>query len=140
MYSSADWTIKPISMYSVDGRKRPDSYTTPLVLHEVLKERLGQFPLFNFWEPTADIVYSRWTSASDQSIKDLHEVTVHMIYLPHLDYGLQKKSCKPDDVCQRLAPRLVGGQPLAGGGQLVLKADAVIGSTAGPARSYYKEV
>lgn len=91
MYSSADWSITPRPMYPADGRKLPDIYTTPVELRDYLQRRLGQFPLFNFWGPQADIVCSRWIADAAKIIEEDHAPTLHLIYLPHLDYALQKR-------------------------------------------------
>ena len=58
MYSTADSSVTPRPMYPADGRKLPDIYTDPPELRDELNGRLGTFPLFNFWGPTADITSS----------------------------------------------------------------------------------
>src|SRR5512144_842672 len=60
MYSSADIAVTPRPMYPADGRKLPDIYTAPAGLRDELQQRLGQFPLFRFWGPAADIISSQW--------------------------------------------------------------------------------
>jgi predicted AlkP superfamily pyrophosphatase or phosphodiesterase len=59
MYSSADWSATPRPMYPADGRKIPDHYSYPASLHDELNAKLGQFPLFSFWGPRADITSSK---------------------------------------------------------------------------------
>src|SRR5690606_32244255 len=51
MYSTADWSVTPRPMYPADGRKIPDIYAEPPELRFELTEKLGRFPLFNFWGP-----------------------------------------------------------------------------------------
>ena len=51
----ADFAVTPRPMYPADGRKLPDIYTHPAGLRDELQGELGQFPLFRFWGPTADI-------------------------------------------------------------------------------------
>src|SRR6185503_7344286 len=60
MYSTADIGITPRPMYPADGRKLPDIHTNPAELRDELQQRLGQFPLFRFWGPAADITSTRW--------------------------------------------------------------------------------
>ncbi len=55
MYATADWSVTPRPMYPADGRKLPDIYTHPAELRDELQRDLGQFPLFKFWGPAADI-------------------------------------------------------------------------------------
>jgi predicted AlkP superfamily pyrophosphatase or phosphodiesterase len=56
----------------------------------VLQEKLGQFPLFQFWGPGANIKSSKWIADASMYTDDLHNPTLTLIYLPHLDYCLQK--------------------------------------------------
>ncbi|MGH7265483.1 MAG: alkaline phosphatase family protein [Candidatus Rokuibacteriota bacterium] len=90
MYSTASWAVTPRPMYPADGRKIPDVYTRPAELRDELTERLGRFPLFNFWGPTADIVSSRWIADCARHVHDTRRPTLTLVYLPHLDYGLQR--------------------------------------------------
>jgi len=90
MYSSATWAVTPRPMYPADGRKLPDIYTQPPALRDALNARLGTFPLFNFWGPTANIVSSRWIADCARYVWDRHEPTLMLVYLPHLDYNLQR--------------------------------------------------
>tara|TARA_B100002051_G_scaffold249305_1_gene259923 strand:+ start:1151 stop:2536 length:1386 start_codon:yes stop_codon:yes gene_type:complete len=95
MHASTDITITPRPMYPADGRKIPDIYTTPPELREQLQSTLGRFPLFNFWGPTADITSSRWIARAAEIVHEEHHPDLLMVYLPHLDYDLQRFG--PDD-------------------------------------------
>ncbi len=90
MYSSADFTVTPRPMYPADGRKLPDIYTQPAGLRDELNARLGAFPLFHFWGPATDISSSRWIAEAAIYIYEKHRPTLTLIYLPHLDYVLQR--------------------------------------------------
>lgn len=90
MYSSADVSITPRPMYTADGRKLPDVYTHPAALRDELQQRLGQFPLFKFWGPGANIESSRWIAHSALHVLEHQRPTLTMVYLPHLDYDLQR--------------------------------------------------
>lgn len=90
MYADVEWSATPRPMYPADGRKIPDHYAWPKELHDELDEKLGQFPLFNFWGPTADIVSSEWIAKSTLHIMDTRDPTLTLTYLPHLDYNLQR--------------------------------------------------
>jgi predicted AlkP superfamily pyrophosphatase or phosphodiesterase len=95
MYSSADWAVTPRPQYPADGRKIPDCYTSPPELHDQLFSELGAFPLFNFWGPTADITSTRWIGQCAAQLFLRQQPTLTMVYLPHLDYDLQRFG--PDD-------------------------------------------
>lgn len=91
MYSSADVTVTPRPMYPADGRKIPDCYTKPGDLRDRLQAELGQFPLFKFWGPAASIESTRWIAAAAKHVDEQFDPALSLVYLPHLDYGLQKK-------------------------------------------------
>ena len=90
MYSTADWSATPRPMYPADGRKIPDHYSYPAELHDELDGKFGQFPLFKFWGPLADITSSRWISDATRHVMDSRKPTLTLTYLPHLDYNLQR--------------------------------------------------
>jgi predicted AlkP superfamily pyrophosphatase or phosphodiesterase len=50
----------------------------------------GQFPLFRFWGPTADIESTRWIARSALRVLERERPTLTLVYLPHLDYSLQR--------------------------------------------------
>jgi len=90
MVSSADYCVTPRPIYKADGRKIPDCYSKPSVLRDELTEKLGAFPLFQFWGPGASIVSTRWIADATMHVCDKHDPTLTLVYLPHLDYALQK--------------------------------------------------
>ncbi len=90
MYASADFSATPRPMYPADGRKIPDHYAHPPELHDELDARLGQFPLFKFWGPVADITSSEWIARSTLHVMETRAPTLTLTYLPHLDYNLQR--------------------------------------------------
>ena len=98
MYSTADFSITPRPMYPADGRKFFDIYTAPMHLREELKRDLGEFPFATFWGPAAGVkspqggpdAASRWSAASAKWVEEKHQPTLNLIYLPHLDYNLQR--------------------------------------------------
>lgn len=98
MYSSADWSITPRPMYPADGRKVFDIYTWPHALRPAIKRDLGEFPFPTFWGPAAGVpspqgppdAASRWIAAAAQWIERQFQPHLSLIYLPHLDYNLQR--------------------------------------------------
>ena len=91
MYSSADWSITPRPMYPSDGRKFFDVYAHPLSIRNDIKNDLGDFPFPSFWGPAAGIKSSQWIAASAKWIEDKQSPDLNLIYLPHLDYNLQRR-------------------------------------------------
>lgn len=90
MYSSADYAVTPRPNYLADGRKMPDCYSTPPALRDELQQQLGQFPLFQFWGPGANIRSTRWIADASIITDKKYDPTLTLIYLPHLDYCLQQ--------------------------------------------------
>jgi predicted AlkP superfamily pyrophosphatase or phosphodiesterase len=90
MYSSVDYSVTPRPMYPADGRKIPDIYTHPAPVREDLQRKLGTFPLFDFWGPKTSIRSSKWIAEAAKYIDEQHDPTLTLIYLPHLDYNLQR--------------------------------------------------
>jgi predicted AlkP superfamily pyrophosphatase or phosphodiesterase len=90
MYSSADWSITPRPMYPADGRKIFDIYTHPDSIRTDIKQSSGEFPFPSFWGPLAGIKSSQWIAESAKWIERREQPTLNLIYLPHLDYNLQR--------------------------------------------------
>ena len=90
MYSSVDWSVTPRPIYCADGKKIVDIYAQPADLRDRLTAELGPFPFFNFWGPTADIRSSEWISRASMSVDRWSSPTLLLVYLPHLDYNLQR--------------------------------------------------
>lgn len=90
MYSSVDFSLTPRPNYLADGRKIPDIYSHPPELRDTLQQELGSFPLFRFWGPKADIRSSRWIAEATLKTDRIHNPTLTLVYLPHLDYNLQR--------------------------------------------------
>ncbi|MFM1878489.1 MAG: hypothetical protein RLZZ241_1355 [Bacteroidota bacterium] len=90
MYSSADISVTPRPNYLADGRKIPDIYSDPPEFRDELQQTLGQFPLFYFWGPKADIRSSKWIAEAAKQTEIRYSPDLTLIYLPHLDYNLQR--------------------------------------------------
>lgn len=90
MYSTADYSVTPRPNYLADGRKMPDCYSHPAGLRDELQRELGTFPLFQFWGPGANIQSTQWIADASVFTDKKYNPTLTLIYLPHLDYCLQK--------------------------------------------------
>ncbi len=98
MYSSVDYSITPRPMYPADGRKFFGVYSWPYSIREEIKKDLGEFPFFSFWGPAAGMdspqgkaeAASHWIAESAKWIENKYSPTLNLIYLPHLDYNLQR--------------------------------------------------
>ena len=95
MYCGADYTVTPRPQYPADGRKVPDCWTHPPELRDELQAELGTFPLFKYWGPMTDVSATRWLAEAAMWIDRKVDPTLSLVYLPHLDYALQRRG--PDD-------------------------------------------
>lgn len=102
MYSSVDYSITPRPIYRADGGKVFDVYSWPYSIREEIKRDLGEFPFFGFWGPAAGIqtpqgaadCATRWIAESAKWIEQKYSPTLNLVYLPHLDYNLQRHGPK----------------------------------------------
>ena len=110
MYASSDFAVTPRPQYPADGRKLPDVWSQPPALRDELQEKLGTFPLFKFWGPGADVTSTRWIADAAVHVLRTRRPTLTLVYLPHLDYDLQRLG--PND--RALAPQLRAVDAVAG--------------------------
>jgi predicted AlkP superfamily pyrophosphatase or phosphodiesterase len=110
MGASHDVGVTPRPIYKADGRKLPDCYAQPLELREELTAELGPFPLFHFWGPATNVSSSRWIADAALHVRRTRAPTLCLVYLPHLDYDLQRFG--PDD--SRIAKSLMEIDAVAG--------------------------
>ncbi|MGO1510102.1 MAG: alkaline phosphatase family protein [Actinomycetaceae bacterium] len=94
MGATTDVTVTPRPIYHADGRKSPDAYVRPPALHDRLVGALGEFPLFQYWGPTAELTSSQWLIDATRGMISgrFGEPASDLVttYLPHLDYDLQR--------------------------------------------------
>ncbi len=90
MHANVDFSITPRPLYPADGRKVFDIHTQPMEMRDPLKHDLGPFPFSAFWGPAAGIASSEWIAASAKWVEQKHSPTLSLVYLPHLDYPLQR--------------------------------------------------
>ena len=98
MYADVNWSATPRPMYPADGSKHFDIYTWPYELRPALKSELGEFPFRTFWGPMAGRqspagkpeAVSEWIANAAKWIEKKEQPTLNLVYLPHLDYNLQR--------------------------------------------------
>ena len=112
MASSHNFGATPRPIYKADGRKLPDCYTLPDTLRDRLTERLGPFPLFQFWGPATTIASTRWIADAAKLVMAENNPTLTLAYLPHLDYDLQRFG--PDETDPQIRKSLAEIDTVAG--------------------------
>jgi predicted AlkP superfamily pyrophosphatase or phosphodiesterase len=98
MHSRVDYSITPRPVYRADGGKIFDIYSWPYSIRENIKKDLGEFPFFGFWGPAAGVkspqgaadCTTRWIAESAKWVETKFSPTLNLVYLPHLDYNLQR--------------------------------------------------
>lgn len=132
MYGGADYSVTPRPNYLADGRKMPDCYSHPATLRDELQAEFGQFPLFSFWGPGANIASSEWIANAAMYVEEKYSPTLSLVYLPHLDYCQQKFGPDPDRIGKELreidalAERLVGFYEDKGANVLLLSEYGIV--------------
>ena len=116
MYADVDWSVTPRPIYPADGRKIPELYSAPGDLGTRLQAELGAFPFFEFWGPRAGLPSTAWIADASLAVDRWHSPTLLLVYLPHLDYDLQRHGVSSpktrenvaaiDAVCGRLIGEL----------------------------------
>ncbi|UJW33578.1 alkaline phosphatase family protein [Saccharothrix sp. AJ9571] len=90
MGMTTDVTVTPRPIYHADGRKSPDAYVRPVELHDQLTGELGEFPLFQYWGPTASLTSSNWVIGATRKLLREKAPDLLLAYVPHLDYDHQR--------------------------------------------------
>ncbi|RMF81658.1 MAG: alkaline phosphatase family protein, partial [Nitrospirae bacterium] len=111
MATTANWSVTPRPVYPADGRKIPAIYSDPPELAAYLEAELGPFPFLRFWGPAAGIDSSRWIAAAARLTFDRHRPDLTLVYLPHLDYDLQRLGPEDPAIADQVAAvdRVAGG-------------------------------
>ncbi len=103
MYSSVDYSITPRPIYCSDGKKVFDIQTWPMDIRPQIKADLGDFPFPSFWGPAAGLPSSAWIAESAKWYEQQYSPHLSLIYLPHLDYNLQRHGTDPQDIAGDLS-------------------------------------
>ncbi len=87
---TADYACMPAPVHNPDGSESLWCYSNPPELYGLLRERLGHFPLMNFWGPMANVDSTKWILNS--ALIAIQEFRPHLtfVYVPHLDYATQR--------------------------------------------------
>ena len=98
MYSSGGFHITPRPMYPADGRKFFDIYTWPYRPAPGDQARPGRVSVLRLLGPGrrrptpqgAPDATTRWIAEAAKWVERRHAPTLNLVYLPHLDYNLQR--------------------------------------------------
>lgn len=88
--ASADFIVTPAPIHEPDGTTKLWCYSKPDGLYQQLINELGHFPLQHYWGPLSNIESTRWILRAAAWLHEKHAPNFHWIYVPHLDYSMQK--------------------------------------------------
>lgn len=88
--AAADFIVTPAPIHEPDGTTKLWCYSKPEGLYQQLLDALGHFPLQHYWGPLSNIESTRWIFRGAQWLMAKHAPNFHWIYVPHLDYAMQK--------------------------------------------------
>jgi predicted AlkP superfamily pyrophosphatase or phosphodiesterase len=85
-----DCSVTPKPHYGADGSKVFGIHGTPADLVTGLEQELGPFPFQAFWGPMAGQASSQWIARASAIVIERFRPALTLVYLPHLDYDLQR--------------------------------------------------
>lgn len=90
--NDADLILTPAPIHKHHGGMIQDFYSRPPNLYKHLCEKQGKkFNLHNYWGPFTSSASSEWiTHATVELLKSGKAADLQLVYLPHLDYEMQK--------------------------------------------------
>ena len=134
-----DLVISPKPIHRHHGGILMDCYTRPEPLYAELCAELGRrFDLFHYWGPLARTRVGRWIAAATLRILARPQAPDHLfVYLPSLDYDLQRHGPDSPQAAAALAETLTQIEPLvaaaeAQGREWLVTGDYAIESVTAP--------
>ncbi|MCC7139581.1 MAG: alkaline phosphatase family protein [Planctomycetes bacterium] len=85
-----EWMVTPKPWYGSDGSKVFGVHGRPDALAGALERALGPFPFASFWGPRAGLPSTQWIARAAATVLREHRPHFTFVYLPHLDYDLQR--------------------------------------------------
>ncbi len=87
---TADIVLTPKPTHTPDGRTVSSCWARPDALYQTLVGDIGPFPLHHYWGPIAGLPASQWIGNAAARIWELERPDLQFVYIPHLDYNLQR--------------------------------------------------
>jgi predicted AlkP superfamily pyrophosphatase or phosphodiesterase len=89
--NDSDLIISPAPIHKHHGGMIQDCYATPPILYRNLCEKIGRkFNLHDYWGPFTSSASTEWIANSACEIIKDELAQLIMVYLPHLDYDMQR--------------------------------------------------
>ena len=127
-HPAADIVITPKPVHTPDGKTMTACWSSPADLYSTLTAKIGPFPLHNYWSPMAGLPSSQWILKSAEHVWREHKPDLQLVYLPHMDFNLQRLGPSHPAVVKDLQDLDAALAPLAemvraDGGELVIVGD-----------------
>lgn len=100
--AQVDISLTPKPHYGCDGRKAFDILGTPPELAARVQRSHGPFPFRAFWGPGSGRPSTDWIARAAADVLRDERPTFTMVYLPHLDYDLQRLGPEHGDTPARV--------------------------------------
>lgn len=97
-----DWSVTPKPWYGADGSKAFGIHGDPPGLTATLEGTLGEFPFHSFWGPMSGLPSTDWIARCAARVLRDKRPTLTLVYLPHLDYDLQRYGPDTPNVAARV--------------------------------------
>ncbi|HKI31115.1 MAG TPA: alkaline phosphatase family protein [Gemmataceae bacterium] len=110
--AAVDVSLTPKPYYGADGNKAFDVTGAPPGLTEMVKARLGPFPFPTFWGPMAGLPCTEWIARCAALVLAQERPDLTLVYLPHLDYDLQRFGPDGCDMPRRVGELDAACEPL----------------------------
>ncbi len=101
--ADVDIAVTPKPHYGSDGSKAFGITGRPSDVCPALESELGAFPFPAFWGPRAGLASTNWIAAAAASVLRSKRPDFTFVYLPHLDYDLQRVGPDHPGVAARVA-------------------------------------
>lgn len=112
MGGAADVVVTPKPTHTKDGHTVSMCWSDPDELYPALRDQLGEFPLHHYWGPLAGMKSSEWIAAASRIVWEEYPTDLHWVYIPQLDYDLQRMGPNDERVVQSLVEVLAVLTPL----------------------------
>lgn len=117
--AAVDFSVTPKPHYGADGNKIFGIAGTPDGLTERLERQLGPFPFHTFWGPLAGLPCTVWIARCAAQVLRDERPDLTLVYLPHLDYDLQRFGPERSDLMRLVAELDTACEPLLDAAQAV---------------------
>ncbi len=87
---AADIVLTPKPEHGPDGKTISACWSRPADLYGQMVAEFGSFPLHQYWGPMASLPATAWIIQSARAVWRKHSPDIQFVYIPHLDYNLQR--------------------------------------------------